>query len=44
MQTDRVFIKDIDAIREFITLQKQKEDYFDHVMDKIMARKAKARS
>ena len=43
METDRVFIKDIEAIREFIHLQKQKEDYFNHVMDRIMAKKAKAR-
>jgi hypothetical protein len=41
MDTDKVFIKDIDAIRAFISLQKQKEEYFSHVMDKIMARQRK---
>jgi len=44
MDTDRVFIKDIDAIREFIQLQRSKEEYFNHVMDRIMARKAKSRA
>jgi hypothetical protein len=41
MDTDRVFIKDIEAIRAFIQLEKQKEDYFNHVMDRIMARSRK---
>ncbi len=41
METDRVFIKDIEAIRAFIQLEKRKEEYFSHVMDKIMARKAR---
>jgi hypothetical protein len=41
MNTDRVFIKDIDAIKAFIQLERQKEEYFNHVMDKIMAKKAK---
>jgi hypothetical protein len=44
MDTDRVFIKDIAELREFIKLQRDKEDYFDHVMDRIMARKARARA
>ena len=44
METDRVFIKDIEAIKEFIHLQKQKEEYFNHVMDKIMAKKARLRA
>lgn len=38
MNTDRVFIKDIAEIKAFISLQKQKEDYFNHIMDKIMAK------
>jgi len=38
MDTDRVFIKDIESIRAFIQLERQKEDYFNHVMDRIMAR------
>jgi hypothetical protein len=41
---DRVFIKDINELREFIKLQRQKEDYFNHVMDRILARRAKSRS
>ena len=39
MATDKVFIKDIEQIRAFIHLQREKEEYFNHVMDKIMARK-----
>lgn len=39
MATDKVFIKDIEQIREFIQLQREKEEYFNHVMDKIMTRK-----
>jgi len=41
MDTDKVFIKDIEAIRAFISLQRQKEEYFNHVMDKILARQKK---
>ncbi len=44
MNTDRVFIKDIEAIRAFIRLEKQKEEYFNHIMDRIMAKNAKARA
>lgn len=39
MATDQVFIKDIEAIRAFIQTQRAKEEYFNHVMDKIMAKK-----
>jgi len=39
MITERVFIKDIEAIRAFIQTQRKKEEYFNHVMDKIMAKK-----
>ncbi len=38
MNTDRVFIKDIEDIRAFIQTQKQKEEYFNHVMNKIMTK------
>ena len=41
MDTDRVFIKDIQSIRAFIQLEKQKEEYFNHIMDKLMAKKAR---
>ena len=41
MNTERVFIKDIEAIKAFIQLERQKEEYFHHVMDKIMAKKAR---
>jgi hypothetical protein len=44
MNTDRVFIKDIEDIRAFIQLERQKQDYFDHVMDRIIARKERARA
>ena len=39
MVADKVFIKDIEQIRAFIQLRREKEEYFNHVMDKIMARK-----
>ena len=40
MTTEKVFIKDIEQLREFIKLEKTKEEYFDHIMDKIMDRRA----
>lgn len=41
---DKIFIQDIDALREFIRLERRKEEYFDRVMDRIMVRKARVRS
>ena len=35
----RVFIEDIEQLREFIKLHKRKEEYFNHVMDELMAKK-----
>ena len=35
----RVFIKDITELKEFIKLHKRKEEYFNHVMDEIVAKK-----
>lgn len=30
-----VFIQDIEQIKAFIKMHKRKEDYFNHVMDKL---------
>jgi hypothetical protein len=40
MDSESVFITDIKSIKEFIHLRKQSDDYFDHVMDRIMSKKA----
>jgi len=34
MEEPKVFIKDIDDLREFIKLNRQKRDYFDHIIEK----------
>ncbi|MEM4247399.1 MAG: hypothetical protein QXF14_03700 [Candidatus Woesearchaeota archaeon] len=39
METDGVFITDVQSIKAFIRMQKKEEDYFNHVMDKVMSRK-----
>ncbi len=36
METDSIFITDTRSIKAFIRSQQEKEDYFNHVMDKIM--------
>ena len=36
---NRVFIRDIEQLREFIKLHKRKEEYFNHVMDQVFARR-----
>ncbi len=33
---ERVFIKDIEAIKAFIKLHKRKEEYFNKVMKKLL--------
>jgi len=33
---NRVFIRDVEEIREFIKLQRNDEEYFDQVMKKLM--------
>lgn len=35
---EQVFIRDIREIRAFIETEKQKKDYFEHVMDSIMSK------
>ena len=40
MDAESVFITDIKSIKEFIQLRKESEDYFDHVMEKAMCKKA----
>lgn len=39
METDSVFITDIQSIKAFIQSQKKEEEYFNHVMDKIMSKR-----
>jgi hypothetical protein len=39
MDSDSVFITDIKSIKEFIQLQREQEDYFDHVMDRAMSKR-----
>ncbi len=41
MNEDRVLIKDIEQLREFMKLEgrKSKENYFNHMMDRILAKK-----
>ncbi len=38
METDSVFITDIQSIKAFIRSQQEKKDYFNHVMDRIMSK------
>ena len=42
METDSIFITDIQSIKVFIQSQKKEEDYFNKVMDRIMSRRTKA--
>lgn len=35
MITERVLIKDIDELRDFIKLNKKQEEYFNHVMERL---------
>ncbi len=39
MEIDSVFITDMQSIKSFIQMQKEKEDYFNHVMDRVMSKK-----
>jgi hypothetical protein len=34
----KTLIKDIEELREFIKMNKKKEDYFDHIVEKVMSR------
>lgn len=36
---ESVFITDIKSIKEFIQLRRESEDYFDHVMGRIMSKR-----
>ncbi len=42
METDGVFITDVQSIKAFIRMQKNEEDYFNHVMDRVMSKRTKA--
>ncbi len=34
----KTLIKDVEELREFIKMNKKKEDYFDHIVEKVMSR------
>jgi len=38
MQEDRVFIKDIEELKQFIKMNKKKEDYFDNIVEKVISK------
>ena len=35
MAEPKTVIKDIESLREFIRLNRTKEEYFDHIMEKV---------
>jgi hypothetical protein len=39
METDSVFITDVASIKAFIHTQQKEEDYFNHVMDRVMSKR-----
>ena len=39
METDSVFITDVASIKAFIDTRRKEENYFEHVMDKIMSKR-----
>ena len=38
---DKTFIKDVEMLREFIKMNKRKEDYFDHIVEKVISKGSK---
>ncbi len=34
----KTFIKDIEELREFIKMNKKKEDYFDNIVEKVISK------
>ncbi len=40
-EVPRTFIKDIEELREFIKMNKKKEDYFDHIVDRVISKNSK---
>ena len=39
MEIDSVFITDVASIRSFIQTRQKEEDYFNHIMDRVMSRR-----
>lgn len=40
-EVPRTFIKDIEELREFIKMNKKREDYFDHIVDRVISKNSK---
>jgi len=40
MNSSKVFIRDVEEIREFVRSQRHDEEYFDAVMKKLMRKSA----
>jgi len=34
----KVFIKDIEELKQFIKMNKRKEDYFDNIVEKVISK------
>jgi hypothetical protein len=41
MQKERRFIRDMQELKEFISANKRREDYFNQIMDKVVSRDLK---
>jgi len=39
METESVFITDVASIKAFIDTRQEEENYFEHVMDRIMSKR-----
>ena len=36
-EREKTFIKDIDELKEFVRMAKNREDYFDHIIDEVIS-------
>jgi hypothetical protein len=37
-EDDKVFITDVEELRQFIRMNKRKEDYFDNIVDRVISK------
>ncbi len=37
----RTFIKDIEELKQFIKMNKKKEDYFDNIVEKVISKNSR---
>ena len=37
----KVFIKDIEELKQFIKMNKKKEDYFDNIVEKVISKNSR---